>query len=316
VLGASGSFGGAVAQELLRRHEPVRALARHPETARRALGESPDLDVIEGDVQDAPAVARAADGCRAVVHGVNYPYDRWVPAMETATANVIAAARAARAGILFPGNVYGLGAQTGRLLDEDAPDAPCSRKGALRSKLERSLREATGDGRTRVLVLRAGDYFGPTVRNGLVDPIFGRAARGKAMQALGDLSIAHQWAFVPDLAAAAVDALAIAPRLAPYEVIHFAGHLATSQRDFLRLVAVTAGYPRLPIRSVPWWVLRVVGLFNGVVRELIEMRYLFDRTVILDDTKLRRLLPGHRDTALPDAVRLTVDSYRTDGAAR
>jgi nucleoside-diphosphate-sugar epimerase len=316
VLGASGSFGGAVAQELLRRREPVRALVRDPEKARRALGESPDLELIEGDVQDETALARAAEGCRAVVHGVNYRYDRWVPHMRTATTSVIAAARAAGAIILFPGNVYGLGAQTGRLLDEATPDAPCSRKGALRVELESALRAATDDGRTRVLVLRAGDYFGPTVRNGLVDPIFGNAARGRTVWALGDLSIAHQWAFVPDLASAAVDALAIAPRLPRYEVIHFAGHLVTTQRDFLRLVAHVAGHPTLPIRAIPWWLLRLAGMFNGVVRELLEMRYLFDRAVILDDTRLRRLWPGHRDTPLPEAVRLTLESYRASDARR
>jgi len=313
VLGATGGFGGGLARELLRRGRPVRALVRDLAKGRRALGEHPALTLARGDVLDPDAVAGAAEGCRVIVHGVNYPYDQWVPSMERATANIIAAARAAGATILFPGNVYGLGPQTSAPLAEAAPNQPSSRKGALRVQLEASLREATADGRARVIVLRAGDYFGPTVRNGLVDPIFGNAARGKAIQAIGNLAIAHQWAFVPDLARAAADLLALGEGLAPFDVVHFAGHLARPQRAFLRLVAAEAGRPELGIRRIPMWTLRVVGLWNAVVRELWELRYLFEASVVLDGAKLRQLLPGYADTPVGEAVRATVASYREGG---
>jgi nucleoside-diphosphate-sugar epimerase len=311
VLGATGSFGGGVARELLRRSRPVRALVRDAGTGRRALGEHPALTLTQGDVQDPVAVTRVAEGCRVIVHGVNYPYDQWVPDMERATTNIIAAARAAGATILFPGNVYGLGPQTSAPLTEAAPNEPRSRKGALRVTLEESLRQAAADGRTRVIVLRAGDYFGPTVRNGLVDPIFGNAARGKTIKAIGKLAIAHQWAFIPDLARAAIDLLDLAQSLAPFEVVHFAGHVANPQREFLRLVAAQAGRPELAIRRIPMWMLRVVGLWDGVVRELWELRYLFEESVVLDGAKLHRLLPGYADTPIDLAVRATLASYGT-----
>jgi nucleoside-diphosphate-sugar epimerase len=310
VLGATGSFGAGAAIEFVGRGLGVRCLVRNPDKARKLLGSAPNLELIQGDVQNRDLVARAADRCAVLVHAVNYPYHEWVPNMERATGNVIAAAQSAGATILFPGNVYGLGPQTGAPLKEDAPNMPNTRKGTLRVKLEQTLREAAEKGPCRVLVLRAGDYCGPTVRNGLVDPLFGNAVRGKAMWTLGNLNVAHQWAYIPDLARAGGDLLALQKRLAAFELVHFAGHLADPERDFVDLVAREAGHPGLPVRVYPWWLLRLVGIFQPQVRELIELRYLFDSSVILDGTRLCHLLPGYADTPVVEAVRATLDSYK------
>lgn len=313
VLGATGSFGSAFARELLQRGCPVRVLARYPEKIPVRLGRVDGFEIVHGDVQDAETLARAADGCAAIVHAVNYPYPQWIPHLETATANVLAAAKRSGATILFPGNVYGLGRQIGRSLPETAGNFPCSKKGALRVRLERALEAAAITDRVRAIVLRAGDYFGPTVRNGLVDPIFGNAARGNPIRALGRLDIPHQWAYVPDLARLGVLLLEKADLMAPFEVVHFHGYVARPQGTFLRLVARQAGHPDLPIKAASWWLVRLAGLVDGVARELWEIRYLFDEDVIIDDARRRQLMPDFKATPIEEAVRTTIESYRADG---
>jgi nucleoside-diphosphate-sugar epimerase len=176
--------------------------------------------------------------------------------------------------------------------------------------LEELLANAAHRGRARVLIVRAGDYFGPTTRNGLVDPIFGNAAQNKSMRMLGDLGIPHQWAFVPDFARLAADLLAIPDKLRPFEIVHFKGDIVDPGREICRLAAAAAGAPDLAVRRTPWWLLRVAGLFNGVARELMEMRYLFDTSIIIEDPRRRELLPDFRPTPLPEAVATTVASYR------
>jgi len=42
----------------------------------------------------------------------------------------------------------------------------------------------------------------------------------------------------------------------------------------------------------------------------MELRYLFDTSIILDGSRLRQLLPQFADTPIEEAVRLTVESYR------
>lgn len=311
ILGGTGSFGRAAVQEVLRRGQPARCLVRSLDKASSLLGEASSLELIQGDVQDHNAVVGAAEGCAAIVHAINYPYPKWEPNMARATANVIAAAHSAKATILFPGNLYGLGAQTEAPLAEGAPNQPAGHKGELRVRLEDSLLHATEeDSVRRVIVLRAGDYFGPTVRNGLVDPIFENAAAGKPMRTFGNLQAAHQWAYVPDLARAALDLLAIEEKLKPFELFNFAGYVASPQRNFLEQVAEQSGHADLAIRVLPWSAMKLAALFNSVIRELMELRYLYDQSVILDGSKLRRTLPNFSETPVAEAIRVTLESYQ------
>lgn len=316
ILGATGSFGRGFTQEAVRRGQPARCLVRNLEKAGRMLGESPHLELIEGDVQDLNSVVSAAKGCRAIIHSINYPFHQWLPNMARATAHVISAATAAKATILFPGNVYGLGPQCSGPLAEDAPNKPSGHKGALRVTLEDSLRHATEEGSVpRVIVLRAGDYFGPSVRNGLVDPIFENAMAGKPIRTFGNLEVAHQWAYVPDLARAALDLLAKEESMKPFEVFNFAGYVASPERDFLEQVAGQAGHASLAIRVLPWSALKLAAMFNAMLREMLELRYLYHQSVILDGSKLRRTLPDFRETPIAEAIRVTLESYQNSPAS-
>lgn len=309
ILGASGSFGGAMMAELARRGWKVSALVRDPKRLERNLKGLPPVTVLTGDATDAATVVRAARGASAIVHGVNYPYHQWVPHMRQVTDAVIEAAETAGSTIVFPGNVYNFGPALDRPFVETDAFKPNTRKGKLRVELERLLSAAVGRAKARVLIVRAGDFFGPTVRNGLVDPIFGNAKKHRMMTMFGNPDIPHQWAFVPDMARLACDLLDMGERLNPFEVVHFKGHVVDPGRRIAKLAAISAGLPELKVFRIPWIFVRLVGLFDGVVRELMEMRYLFDTSVIIDDPRRRELLPNFKDTPLEVAVLTTVDSY-------
>lgn len=263
ILGGSGSFGGAVAMELAARGWRLRFVARTPSRVSTLVGKRCDAEIIQGDATDADLIAKLARETDVIVHGINYPYAQWRPNMVVVTDAVLAAAEKSGARILFPGNVYGYGDQTGQPLDESTSNRPCSRKGKLRVEIEDRLQASAEAGRSRTLIVRAGDYFGPTVRNGLVDMVFGNAARGKAINWIGRLDIPHQWCYVPDLARMAADLLAREDMLPPFEVVHDAGHIADPQRSFLQAAAKAAGKPDLKIKVLPWWMVRAFGLVDG-----------------------------------------------------
>ena len=312
ILGATGAFGGAVALALIGRGEVIRVFSRDRAKARRRLGGAPAAEFVEGDVQNRDALVRAALGCRAIVHGINYPFHRWVPHMERANANVIAAARRAGATIVFPGNVFGLGRQTGGPLAETVPNMSSSRKGAVRVQMEQALRRAASESGPRVIVLRAGDFFGPTVRNRAVDLIFRNAVKGRPMRILGRAEIPHQWAYAPDVARLRLALLDMENGLAPFEVVHFKGHVAWPMADFLRLVARRAGHPELAVKTTPWPLLYLAGALYPAVMELLEIRYLWKESVIIDDARRRQLLPDFRATPIDAAIEATVESYRAE----
>jgi len=312
VLGATGSFAGAVAAELLGRGVIVRALVRNRQKLIARFGEPRNLQIIEGDLQNLDDLMAAAKGCNTIVHGVNYPYDQWFPHMRTATNNVLTAARKNDALIVFPGNVYNLGAASDQPYDETAPHNPVSRKGELRQWMEEELKRYSEKG-GRVLIMRAGDYFGPTARNGYVDLIFGGAARRKTMAIFGDLTIAHQWAYVPDLARATVEIMVSDQVLADFEVVNFSGYVAPSQRGFLSDIARVAQAPDKVFR-LPWLMVHVMGLFSPLIREVLEMKYLWQSTVLIDGPRMRQILPDFQPTPLDQALAVTIESYRNEKA--
>ena len=311
VLGATGGFGGAVVFELLARGRRVRALVRGLEKAGKRFGGAAGLDLVAGDAEDSEALTKAAAGSSAIVHAVNPRYDQWLPKLEDATANVIAAAKTSGAAILFPGNIYGLGLQTDAPLDETVENKPNTERGELRVRLEDSLRAASGEG-VQVIILRAGDFFGPTVRNGLADPLFGRALVGRTMRTLGRVRIPRQWAYAPDLARATIDLLDKRAGLAPFEIVHDAGYVVPEQRAFAARIAEAVDYKGLGLRPFPWWVLGLLSKIDPILREVVKMRYLFENSVILDGARFSQVLPGFARTPLEDAIEATLASYKAD----
>jgi nucleoside-diphosphate-sugar epimerase len=154
VLGATGGIGGEMARALRRRGWAVRALHRRAE----AMAGRDGLDWRQGDAMEAADVLRAAEGAELIVHAVNPPgYRNWgrlvLPTLESS----ITAARATGARIVLPGTVYNFGPEALPLIGENSPQNPVTRKGRIRAEMERRL-EAAG---VPVLIVRAGDYFGP-----------------------------------------------------------------------------------------------------------------------------------------------------------
>lgn len=127
VTGATGFIGSAVARALLARGERVRVLARAGGDRRNLAGL--DVEIVEGDLRDPAARARAAVGIKSLFH-VAADYRLWVPdpAAMYAT-NVDATAdllrRAADAGatrIVYTSSVATLGIpKDGSIADEGTP---------------------------------------------------------------------------------------------------------------------------------------------------------------------------------------------------
>jgi len=123
VTGASGFLGWHVAQALLRRGIPVRALVRNPKAVTDL-----DAELVAGDLRDAAAVRRAVEGCGLVFH-VAADYRLWTPRPREmyesnvgGTRNVLEAARQAGVErIVYTSTVGCIGFVKGGLGDETTP---------------------------------------------------------------------------------------------------------------------------------------------------------------------------------------------------
>ncbi|MDO8379167.1 NAD-dependent epimerase/dehydratase family protein [Phenylobacterium sp.] len=299
VIGATGSVGGEVAAALLARGWRVRGLHRDPVQAARAAVGLARIEWVKGDAMSAADVLAAAQGVQAIVHGANPPgYKDWaglaVPMLEAA----IAAAKATGARIVFPGNVYNYGPDAFPRMAEDAPQNPSTRKGAIRVAMERRLAEAG----VRTIVVRAGDFFGPISGSSWLTE--GLVAKDRPLRSVsypGPRGIAHAWAYLPDLAQTMVRLLEMEAELPDFAVYHHAGHVLTGDEMIAALERVAGR--RLAVKAFPWLALRALAPFVEMLREMVEMRYLWRETVLLDNARLVKTLGAEPHTPLETALR-------------
>ena len=306
VIGATGAFGSHAAAALIGAGWRVRALARNPEAAGIKAGARMPIDWIAGDALDGAAVMSAAAGAQLIVHAANPPaYRNWKGTVLPMIDNTIAAAKANGARILLPGTVYNYAPDAGAEIAEEAAQRPVTRKGAIRVELERRLRVASGEG-ARVLILRAGDFFGPGDANSALDwMLLAGKSRVNAVFVPGR-GVGHAFAYLPDLARAAAALLERESELEDFVRFHFAGHFI-EPRELAAAVRAATGQARLPALPFPWPLVAAMGPFDETMRELYEMRYLWRRPIGLAGGKLAAFLGEEPHTPLSVAVTQVLD---------
>ncbi|PJJ19425.1 nucleoside-diphosphate-sugar epimerase [Janthinobacterium sp. 67] len=306
VLGATGGIGGEMVRQLLAAGWQVRALTR---------GEMPsprgdNVEWLRGDALSRADVQAAAKGCAVIVHAVNPPgYRNWGQLVLPMLDNTIAAAIAENATIVLPGTVYNFGPDAFPVLAEDAPQRPQTRKGAIRVELEARLESAATQG-ARVIIVRAGDFFGPRAGNnwfaqGLVKP----GQRVRSVLYPGAPGVGHQWSYLPDVARTMVQLLAVRASLPAFARFHMAGHWDDDGRQMTGAIArvveqATGAAPA--IRRFPWWLVTLASPFVATLREMREMRYLWKTPLSMDNTRLLAVLGQEPHTPLDEAVRATL----------
>ena len=307
VLGATGGIGGEMVRQLLAAGWQVRALRRGELPSPRNDG----IRWLRGDAMVRADVLAASEGCSVIVHAVNPPgYRDWDKLVLPMLDNTIAAAQRQGATIVLPGTVYNYGADAFPVLTEDAPQRPATRKGAIRVELEARLQSASAQG-ARVLIVRAGDFFGPHAGNswfaqGLVKP--GQPVR--AIQYPGAAGVGHQWSYLPDVARTMVELLALRERLPPFARFHLAGHWDHDGRQMTDAIArvVAQATRRTPrVTAFPWWLMALAAPFVATLRELREMRYLWRTPVRMDNAKLLAVLGHEPHTPQDVAVKATLE---------
>ena len=306
VLGGTGSVGYAITHNLLGKGYRVTLLARTPAKAQALFGTRPNLTVAAGDAEDLPRLLAVSRGHAVIVNALNYPYHQWEGTQERMTERVIEAASQERALVVFPGNIYPFGLTTP--IREDSQPAPVARKGAIRQRQEALLEAAARAGRCAVLNVRMPDFWGPGAVNDGTVPIFEGALLGKALPWLLTADLPHQFVYTPD-AAEVISQLLADGGHDGYRVVNYGGQTMPSVRAFLARISQVAGQPKLRLRLFPRWLFGVLAPFVPAMRAMREMLYLYDHSIVLDDSALRRRLPQWRETPLDTAIATTLQWF-------
>jgi nucleoside-diphosphate-sugar epimerase len=304
ILGATGGIGQALTEAMSRHGWAIRALVRDPAKA-RTLAPHSGLTWLAGDAMNRADVIRAAEGAAVIVHAVNPPgYRNWGSLVLPMIDNTIAAARAAGgARIVLPGTIYNFNPATTPVIAPDTPQTPESVKGRVRVQMEQRLREAAPD--VPALIVRAGDFFGPDVRNSwfaqaMVKP--GTPVRRLVHPGKG---VGHSWAYLPDLAEAIARLLDRPERLDAFESLPFEGLWDADGTVMTAALARVTGR-HLRQFGFPWWLMRALAPFGGFPREAAEISPYWRNPVRLDNSGLVALLGEEPRTPLDTALSRTL----------
>lgn len=308
LFGAAGAIGHSIAAALSRQGRPYRVVGRQLGALQQAFAADPLAECMAWDPDEPDSVRAAAAGIDTLSYlvGVNYWQFELHPELMRKT---LAGARAAGVRqFLLIGTVYPYGRRQGsNPVCEDHPREPHTFKGRMRKAQEDLLMQAHADGHLRASVLRLPDFYGPGVEASLLHRAAVAAANGGTADMVGPLDQAHEFVFVPDVGP--VVARLIDTPDAFGKIWHLGGANATTQQALVDEMQRQSGRP-LKLRVAGKTMLRLLGLFNPFLRELVEMHYLLSDPLIMDDRALQALIGPIRKTPYAEGIRQTLAAAR------
>ncbi len=161
VVFGTGQVGRVLAAVLAGRGLSVRVVSRH-----RPPGLADGIEWRAADATDLDAAADAAKGASVVYQCLNAPYTQWPELFPPLQRGVLTAAERTGALLVALENLYGYGPTGGKPMTEDLPLAATTVKGRTRAAMTEELLAAAGQGRVRVAIGRASDFFGAGVTQG------------------------------------------------------------------------------------------------------------------------------------------------------
>jgi nucleoside-diphosphate-sugar epimerase len=296
-----GQVGQALARELRSRGKSVRVVSRS--------GRGPVVDGVEhvkGDATSPPFCRAMCTGAEVVYLCLNAPYDRWAEELPPLQEAVLAGAEAASSKLVVLENLYMYGPHDGPLTEE-LPHAATDTKGMTRAKMNEALLAAHRNGRVRVAIGRASDFFGPgVIASQLGERAFAPLLAGKAVQMIGDPDAPHSYAYVPDVARALAT---LGERdEADGRVWHLPSVETRSTREMLGLAGQIAGV-EAKVAAIAPVLLAVLARVNPMVREVHAVGYQLDRPFVVDSSAFERAFDIGA-TPLEEALTATIDWYR------
>ena len=304
IFGAAGAIGRTLADELERRFVSDRLVGRSSNKLQAAFGSHQHGEIFPADLNDLRAAGAAAREIDTVVYCVGLPYPSHAlhPVLMRSALEAAIAMKVKR--LVLVSNVYSYGVPRTSRVAETHPRFPVAKKGAYRVEQEDMVLGAHKKGQIQGMVLRLPDFYGPHAEQGLANPIFRAALAGKTANWIGPVNTKHEFLYVPDAGVPIADLASCEECYGQAWNIGGAGEINTL--DFITRVYRAVG--RAPkYRVAGAGLLKVLGWFSPLMRELPEMLYLQETPVILDDGKLLAKFPGLRKTSYDEGIAKTVE---------
>ena len=281
ILGSGGIIGIELAKELTKYTKNIRLVSRNPQKI------NPEDELFTADLTKVEEVLKATEGSEIVylTVGLKYSIKVWQNTWPVIVKNVIDACVKHKSKLVFFDNIYMYDKDYLNPMNEETPINPPSKKGKVRAKIAQMVLNAGKEQGLQVLIARAADFYGPGIKANsvLTETVFNKLKIGKKANWLGSIKYKHSFTYTPD-AGKAVAMLGNDP-----DAYGQVWHLPTTSdpftgKEWIESIAKELGVkPKYQVASK--LMVRLLGLFIPIMRELVEMIYQYDRDYVFDSTK-------------------------------
>jgi nucleoside-diphosphate-sugar epimerase len=222
---------------------------------------------------------------------------------------MLTAAERSNAVLVTASNLYGYGRPVplSGPITEDRPLAARGPKGLTRVQMWRDALAAHDSGRVRATEVRASDYVGPGAQSHLGDRVVPRLLAGRSLTVMKSADTAHTWTATDDVARLLV--VVAGDERAWGRPWHVPSNPPRTQREAVGDLCRVAGVPRVKVKEYPSLLLRGMGLFSPMMRELPEVAYQFEDPFVLDSSAAEATF-GLAPTPWDEVLKSVIASYR------
>ena len=309
VLGATGGTGTAIVEELLNRGITTIAFGRSQtklNQLKQKLGKSELLTLQVGNAFDDKSIYEASKDADVIFQCVAVPYEEMEKSQLTLGKAVMTAADKLGKKIVFVDGIYPYGRATQKFIDEEHSRNPHTKKGKIKLELEQLILSDQFK-KAMPLIARLPDYYGPSSNlNSYLGMTLLNISKGKLSSYIGSLNIPREYIYLPDAAKMIVE---LAGNSRAYrQNWNIPGNIITG-RMFVHLAKVASGTNKsvIPLNKT---IIRMIGWFSPVMREMVEMSYLTETPVYLDGNKYNQQIGPIIQTPFEIGIPRTIQALK------
>ena len=272
ILGSGGAIGIELAKALPAFTNKIRLVSRNPQKVN-------DTDeLLSADLLDADAVKKAVKGSNVVYVTVGFPYSLkvWQKNWPIFVSNVIQACIEHKCKLVFFDNIYMYDPDYLNGMTEETPINPPSKKGKVRAEIVKMIMDKVKTGELTALIARSADFYGPQVQTSmLTETVIKPLSNGKKANWLGPVNYKHSFTYTPD--AGKATALLGNTEDAYNQVWHVpTADNPPTGKEWIEIIAKELGV-KPKYQALSKFLVRIIGLFVPIMKEMVEMLYQYDR---------------------------------------
>ncbi|MCY1723001.1 NAD-dependent epimerase/dehydratase family protein [Prolixibacteraceae bacterium Z1-6] len=299
ILGAGGAIGVDLAKELKNYTNKIRLVGRNPQKV------NDDDELFACDMTDANAVSEAVKDTEIAYLTIGLPYKTkvWKNHWSVVMQNTLEACKKHNTKLVFFDNIYMYNPNSLYPMNEETEMMPSSQKGKVRALVAQMLMEEVNAGNLEALIARSADFYGPGINNSVLnETVYANLKAGKKANWLCSAKFAHNFTYTPD--AAKATALLGNTQSAYGQVWHLPTAKPWTGEQWINAFANELGIePKTQV--APKFMVRIIGLFNPIMKELVEMLYQYDRDYNFDSSKFETAF-DFKPTSNEDGVKAVV----------